>query len=97
MLTLYGDFYCCRLLLTALMMIPCRLAFSFSERNLRNHTLVTGRSLTSHALSFRSSSGTKLDANARAAIRKALLLLKGKEAKLTKASGAREYGSHIDR
>ncbi|CAN0091361.1 unnamed protein product [Ectocarpus fasciculatus] len=39
-------------------------------------------------LSFRSFSGTKLDANARAAIRKALVLLKGKETKLTKASEA---------
>ncbi|CAM9390025.1 unnamed protein product [Ectocarpus sp. 4 AP-2014] len=36
----------------------------------------------------RCQSGTKLDANARAAIRKALVLLKGKEAKLTKASEA---------
>ncbi|CAM9332698.1 unnamed protein product [Ectocarpus sp. 12 AP-2014] len=33
-------------------------------------------------------SGTKLDANARAAIRKALVLLKGKESKLTKAGEA---------
>ncbi|CBN75657.1 conserved unknown protein [Ectocarpus siliculosus] len=36
----------------------------------------------------RCQSGTKLDANARAAIRKALVLLNGKEAKLTKASEA---------
>ena len=35
-------------------------------------------------------SGTKLDANARAAIKNAVLLLRGKEAKLAKAREARE-------
>lgn len=94
----YFVFYCCRLLLTSLLMIACRLVLSVCERSLRNPSalLLYVRSFIPRLyLSFRSCSGTKLDANARAAIRKALVLLKGKEAKLTKASEAREYGSYI--